>query len=89
MLALVQMVLESPDKSAIGIALIIGALFLLRMLRAGWHEDAHHETLMETLLRENREKSAENAELRKELLRMRLIQPSGDANDTKNEPPTA
>lgn len=57
-------IIQNPDKGALVLVLLVGAW---RWLREVWREakdDSHHETLLETLLRENKE-------LREELRIMR------------------
>ena len=50
---------DHPEKSALAVVVLAGAWRWLRELIREWRGDAQEETLMETLLRENRELRAE------------------------------
>lgn len=50
---------DHPEKSALSVVVLAGAWRWLRELIREWRGDAQEETLMETLLRENRELRAE------------------------------
>ncbi len=50
---------DHPEKSALFIVLLAGIWRWIRELIREWRGDIHEETLMESLLRENRELRAE------------------------------
>lgn len=63
--ALAQWVLSNPEKGALFLVVLAGAWRWLRELRNSARDDGDRETLMETLIRENRELRSELREERR------------------------
>ena len=59
--------LAYPEKIALLLVLFAGAWRWLRELWMEQKDDSHHETMIEILMKENRELRGENKELREEL----------------------
>ena len=59
--------LAYPEKIALLLVLFAGAWRWLRELWVERKDDSHHETIIEILMKENRELRVENKELRDEL----------------------
>lgn len=67
-----QAIVESPEKGALLLVLMAGGW---RWIRELWRESkdaGHHETLIEALMRQNKEFMHENKELREELRKKRV-----------------
>lgn len=65
---LLSAVMEHPEKGALMLVLLAGAWRWIRELWRETKDDSHHESLVETLMKENREL---RDELRKERLEER------------------
>lgn len=63
--------LNNPEKSALVVVVLAGAWRWIRELIREARGDAQEETLMEILLRENKEQREENRILREELRKQR------------------
>ena len=61
--------LAYPEKIALLLVLFAGAWRWLRELWVERKDDSHHETIIEILMKENKELREENKELREELRR--------------------
>ena len=59
--------LAYPEKIALLLVLFAGAWRWLRELWVERKDDSHHESIIEILMKENRELRGENKELREEL----------------------
>lgn len=66
-----KIILESPEKGALGLVIAIGAWRWIREVIREYRGDAHEETFFESLLRENKEQRLENKALREELRLLR------------------
>ena len=64
---LISAFIAYPEKSALILVLVAGAWRLIRELWRETKDDSHHESLVETLMREQRELREENKRLRNEL----------------------
>lgn len=70
-LDVLSVVLQSPEKGALFLVLLAGAWRWIRELWRESKEDTHHETLVESLMRQIKDLQVENKALREELRKER------------------
>lgn len=81
--ALAQWVLSNPEKCALFLVLIAGAWRWIREPKSEAKVDDSKESFMDLLIRENKEKTLENKELRSELRRSRRKNAGEDENSER------
>lgn len=80
---LLRWVLSNPEKCALFLVLIAGAWRWIRELKSEAKTEDTKESFMDMLIRENREKTLENKELRSELRRSRRKNGGDDENSER------